>query len=144
MSDVSDDAGQPSNAGFLASFEVMMAILVTGAMKQAARYTGLAAAAATFLLKLFDSASGFCLNPARSLVSAVPSGHWDGFWIYFLAPPAGMVLAAFVHQRVLSLLCAKLVHDGSTRCIHCILHRIRRERAAPVCQPALAGPAGPA
>lgn len=122
----------PFIAEFLASFGVMSLILATGATLRAARYTGLAAVAATFLLGLFDvsASAGFSLNPARSLVSAVPSGHWDGFWIYLLAPPAGMFLAAFVNRRVLPLppmLCAKLVHDGSTRCIHCGFRPIRRE-----------------
>ncbi len=122
----------PFAAEFLASFGVMSLILATGATLRAARYTGLAAAAATFLLGLFDvsASAGFSLNPARSLVSAVPSGHWDGFWIYLVAPPAGMALAAFVNRRVVPLppmLCAKLVHDNSTRCIHCGFRPIRGE-----------------
>lgn len=41
-----------------------------------------------------------------------------------------MVPAAFVNRLVLPLppiLRAKLVHDGSTRCIHCGFRPIRRE-----------------
>ena len=77
------------------------------------------ATAASLVFSLFEvQASAFSLNPVRSLVPAVPSGHWDGGWILLLAPPAGMLLAAFVNRRVIPLppvLCAKLMHDGSTR-----------------------------
>lgn len=41
--------------------------------------------------------SGFGMNPARSLASAIPSGVWTSFWIYLLAPFTGMLLAAEVH-----------------------------------------------
>ena len=123
----------PFAAEFLASFAVMSLILATGGTARVARYTGLVDAGATFILSLFEvSASGFSLNPARSLVSAVPSGHWNGFWIYLVAPPAGMVLAAFVNGRVIPLppmMCAKLMHDGSTRCIHCGFRPIRQQVA---------------
>ena len=125
-------AALPFAAEFLALFAVMSLILATG-RHHAGRplHRPCVAAAATFLLGLFDvsASAGFSLNPARSLVSAVPSGHWDGFWIYLVAPPAGMALAAFVNRRVIPLppmLCAKLVHDSGTRCIHCGFRPIRR------------------
>ncbi len=38
--------------------------------------------------------SGFGMNPARSFASALPANIWTAFWIYFLAPFAGMLLAA--------------------------------------------------
>jgi aquaporin Z len=38
--------------------------------------------------------SGFGMNPARSLASAIPSGIWASFWIYLIIPFAGMLLAA--------------------------------------------------
>ena len=56
-----------------------------------------------------------------------------------MAPPAGMLLAAFVNRRVLPLppmLCAKLMHDGSTRCIHCGYRPIRRQAAGIALPPA--------
>jgi aquaporin Z len=38
--------------------------------------------------------SGFGMNPARSLASALPAGIWTAFWIYLIIPFAGMLLAA--------------------------------------------------
>jgi len=37
--------------------------------------------------------SGTSTNPARSLGPAVISGQWEGWWIYWLGPMAGMLLA---------------------------------------------------
>lgn len=130
----------PFLAEFLASFVVMSLILSMGGMIRIARYTGLAGAATSLVFSLFEvQATSFSLNPAHSLVSAVPSGHWDGVWIYLLAPPAGMLLAAFVNRRVVPLppmLCAKLMHDGSTRCIHCGFRPIRRTAPGTALPPA--------
>ena len=38
--------------------------------------------------------SGFGMNPARSLASALPAKTWTAFWIYIVIPFAGMLLAA--------------------------------------------------
>jgi aquaporin Z len=38
--------------------------------------------------------SGMSMNPARTLASAIPSGKWNAIWIYFTAPPLGMLAAA--------------------------------------------------
>ena len=38
--------------------------------------------------------SGFGMNPARSLASAIPANIWTAFWIYIVMPLAGMILAA--------------------------------------------------
>jgi aquaporin Z len=38
--------------------------------------------------------SGFGMNPARSLASALPAGIWTSFWIYLFVPFIGMLLAA--------------------------------------------------
>jgi aquaporin Z len=47
--------------------------------------------------------SGFGMNPARSLASALPADIWTAFWIYLFVPFAGMLLAAevflFVERR---------------------------------------------
>ena len=39
-----------------------------------------------------DEASS--MNPARTLASAVPSGVWTAIWVYFTAPPLGMLFGA--------------------------------------------------
>jgi aquaporin Z len=60
------------------------------------------------------------MNPARTLASAVPAQLWEFLWVYFTAPPLGMLLAAEVYLRgkgVRAVLCAKLHHDNPYRCI---------------------------
>ncbi len=140
-------AALPFMAEFLASFVVMSLVLSMGGAVRIARYTGLASAAASLVFSLFEvQATSFSLNPAHSLVSAVPSGHWDGVWIYLLAPPAGMLLAAFVNSQVVPLppmLCAKLMHDGSTRCIHCGFRPIRPQALGSALPPASVPPSAP-
>ncbi len=66
--------------------------------------------------------SGMSINPARTLGSAVVAGVYTSLWIYFLAPPLGMLLAAQLHglwRANTSRGCAKLSHDSSYRCIFC-------------------------
>jgi aquaporin Z len=66
--------------------------------------------------------SGMSMNPARSFASAVPGSLFDHLWIYFVAPPLGMWLAARLHSRWsrgANQGCAKVVHDPHVPCIHC-------------------------
>ena len=110
-------------AELLCAFLLMSLVLALGGLPRAMRFTGLAAGALIFLLIALEAPiSGFGLNPARSLASALPAGLWTAFWIYLLAPPLGMLAAAAL-SRALPLWrpmpCAKLIHDTATRCIHC-------------------------
>jgi aquaporin Z len=60
------------------------------------------------------------MNPARTFGSAFNARIWDSLWIYFTAPPLGMLLAAEVFLRLKgarSVLCAKLHHHNHQRCI---------------------------
>jgi len=60
------------------------------------------------------------MNPARSFAAALPAGAWSSLWIYLLAPPAGMLLAAqaYVARRgAAAVFCAKLDHGGPSLCI---------------------------
>jgi aquaporin Z len=64
--------------------------------------------------------SGMSMNPARSFASAVPARVWQALWIYFVAPPLGMLLAAEVYARrhgLAAVFCAKFHHDNRQRCI---------------------------
>ena len=53
---------------------------------------------ATYILS-FAPISGFSINPARSFGSAVFANVWTAIWIYFIAPPLGMLAAAEVYVR---------------------------------------------
>jgi aquaporin Z len=127
--DVRYVATLPGQVGPLGAFAAEIAItfvlmsVVLGASNTAglARLTGLFAGSlvATYIT-LEAPLSGMSMNPARSLASAVPAGTWPTLWIYFTAPPIGMLLAAelYVRRRGLaSVFCAKLHHDTSQRCI---------------------------
>jgi aquaporin Z len=59
------------------------------------------------------------MNPARSFGSALPARVWTGLWIYFVAPPLGMLLAGEFFLRKPKLACPKLHHQNSQRCIFC-------------------------
>lgn len=66
--------------------------------------------------------SGFGMNPARSAGSAVVAGTWTSWWIYLLAPPVAMLLAAEVHARLRggrAMACAKIHHSSKLSCIFC-------------------------
>jgi aquaporin Z len=85
------------------------------------RYAGLFAA---FLVMIYIAIeapiSGMSMNPARTFGSAVSAWNWTAIWIYFTAPPLGMMTAAefYVRSRgARSVLCAKLHHDNHERCI---------------------------
>jgi hypothetical protein len=66
------------------------------------------------------------MNPARTLGSALFARDWTALWIYFLAPPAGMLAAAEVYLRQRgreAVFCAKLHHQNRKRCIFCEARR---------------------
>ncbi len=110
-------------AEFAISFVLMSTVLAVGGSTKFSRFTGVFAGALIFLYICFEAPfSGFSMNPARTFASAAVSGSFQAFWIYVLAPPAGMLAAAYLNRSVAalpSIRCAKLIHDSSTRCIHC-------------------------
>jgi aquaporin Z len=103
------------------SFVLMTVILAASNTPRLARFTGLfgAACVATFIT-VEAPISGMSMNPARTFGSALLPNLWDTLWIYFIAPPVGMLLAAALHLRLrLPVGCAKLHHQNSKRCIFC-------------------------
>lgn len=110
-------------AEVLISFLLMTVILTASNNKRLARWTGLFAGLLVATYITFESPiSGMSMNPARTLGSAVGARVWTALWIYFTAPPLGMLLAAEIHQRVTrgrASACAKLHHDNKQRCIFC-------------------------
>src|SRR5262249_53439320 len=103
------------------SFILMMVVLVISNMRKLAPFTGLFAGACIAAFITFEAPiSGMSMNPARSFGSAFLPHLWDSLWIYFVAPPAGMLLAAALYVRLKSQPgCAKLHHENSHRCIFC-------------------------
>jgi aquaporin Z len=101
------------------AFTLMMTVLTANASVRLMRWTGVYAGLLVAVYIAIEApVSGMSLNPARSVASALPSGLWQGIWIYLTAPPLGMLLAAELHQRRDGWTpCAKLHHDRSSRCI---------------------------
>ena len=86
------------------SFVLMTTVLVTSNSVRFARLTPVAVA---ILVALFiageNPVSGMSMNPARTFASAVVAGNWNGWWIYFTAPPLAMIAAAELFVRVRGL-----------------------------------------
>jgi aquaporin Z len=103
------------------TFLLMTVVLTVSNVPRWNRFTGVAAGACVALFITFEAPlSGMSMNPARTFGSAVASMRWDAIWIYFVAPPLGMLLAAEVRIRARglgSVLCAKLHHENDHRCI---------------------------
>jgi aquaporin Z len=103
------------------TFLLMMVVLHVSNSAALARFTGLAAGAlVTLYITVEAPISGMSMNPARSFASALPAGAWDAFWIYLVAPPLGMLVAAevYAHRRGnRAVYCAKLHHHRVGRCI---------------------------
>ena len=103
------------------SFILMSVVLAVSNTKRLARWTGIFAGAlvATYIT-IESPISGMSMNPARTFSSAVGAHIWMSLWIYFVAPPLGMLLAAEVHRQLnagRTIVCAKLHHHNHQRCI---------------------------
>ena len=127
-----------SAAAFLAevaiAFVLMTVVLAFSNAPRWNRYTGLAAGTCVALFIAFEAPlSGMSMNPARSLGSAVSAMTWGSLWIYFVAPPIGMLLAAEARVRLshrAPILCAKLHHENDEPCIFRCAYPVCGPRAA--------------
>ncbi len=110
-------------AELVITFILMLVILSVSNRPNMARYTGLCAGVLLALYILVESPlSGTSMNPARTLASGVPAGIFTAMWVYFTAPPLGMLLAAQVYRAIQgrhAVHCAKLHHQNNRRCIFC-------------------------
>jgi len=109
------------------SFVLMSVILRVSNHQRFARYTGLCAGLlVACFITLEGPLSGMSMNPARTLGSALFARDWTALWIYFVAPPAGMLAAAELYLRQRgsgAVFCAKLHHQNGKRCIFCEARR---------------------
>lgn len=108
-------------AEFVISFGLMSVVLVVSNTDGLARFTGLfAGALVAIYISVEAPLSGMSMNPARTFGSALPARLWTALWVYFTAPPLGMLLAAEVYLRLKGahgVICAKLHHHNPKRCI---------------------------
>jgi aquaporin Z len=102
---------------------LMTVVLIASNHAKAARFTGVFAGllVATFIT-IEAPLSGMSMNPARTVGSGFWAHDWTAVWIYFTAPPLGMLLAAELYLRRFGrdrIFCAKLHHQNGKRCIFC-------------------------
>ena len=128
-------------AELIISFVLMTAVLNASNSPRLARFTGVVAGALVATFISFEAPlSGMSMNPARTLGSALPARIWDALWIYFTAPPLGMLLASEVYVRTRglgSVICAKLHHHNNKRCIFNCGYALRNVSAS------MSGPMNP-
>jgi aquaporin Z len=111
-------------AELIISFFLMTLILFVSNSKSFPSLTGILAGflIATYIV-LEAPLSGMSMNPARTLGSALSSHVWSEWWVYFTAPPIGMLAAAELYSQLRGasgVICAKLHHQNNRRCIfHC-------------------------
>lgn len=98
------------------SFVMMLVVLTTSSHARAARFTGvMAALLIACFITIEAPLSGMSMNPARTLGPDLVGDMFQGLWIYFVAPPIGMLAAAEVVTRLgrrHAIRCAKLYHDS--------------------------------
>ena len=117
------------------SFLLMAVVLRVSNVPATNRYTGLFAGALVGIYITIEApVSGMSMNPARTFASALPGQLWMWMWIYFIAPPLGMLLAAEAYLRLKGagkVYCAKFHHENDKRCIfRCRYGDAVREAAA--------------
>jgi aquaporin Z len=105
----------------LITFLLMWVILIVSNHPRRAHLTGLCAGLLVALYIAVEAPlSGMSMNPARTLGSAVFAGDWTALWVYFTAPPLGMLAAAELYLRRRgrdAVFCAKLCH--AEPCLFC-------------------------
>ncbi|HEY8945363.1 MAG TPA: aquaporin [Polyangiaceae bacterium] len=110
-------------AELVISFALAAAVLRSANDSRTREWTGVCAAVLIALYITFEAPfSGMSMNPARTLGSALFAGRFDGIWVYFVAPPLGMLLAAELHVRAgrkREVFCAKLQHGGDSCIFRC-------------------------
>jgi aquaporin Z len=128
-------------AELVISFLLMSVILTVSNHQRFARFTGICAGLLVALYITFEAPlSGMSMNPARTLGSAVFARSWTALWVYFAAPPLGMLAAAEVYLRLRgrqAIFCAKLHHQNDQPCIFCESRRAAASRETFSSQPAL-------
>jgi aquaporin Z len=122
-------AGVPAAfaAEVVITFVLMSVILRVSNHPTRAHLTGLCAGALVAVYITVEAPlSGMSMNPARTLGSALFARDWTALWVYFTAPPLGMLLAAELYVRRrgnAAVFCAKLHHRNAQRCIFCEARR---------------------
>lgn len=103
------------------SFLLALTVLFVSNHRRLSRFTPyFSASLVAAYITLEAPFSGMSMNPARTLASAILPHAFRAIWIYFVAPPIGMLLASELYLRLRSqsqVYCAKFHHHNSAPCI---------------------------
>lgn len=108
-------------AELVISFTTFSVLLRVASRPATMRLAGLAAGVLVMVnITVEAPLSGMSMNPARTFGPALLAGQFDALWIYFLAPPLGMLLAAEWFRRgSRPAPCPRLNHTSGVPCIFC-------------------------
>jgi aquaporin Z len=115
-------AGPAFLAEALLTFVLFSTVVRVANSPRWSRWAGLCAALLLVLYITVEAPiSGMSLNPARTLGSAAAAMDARALWVYFIAPPLGMLLAAelFRRRRDGRPFCARLQPGSPVRCLFC-------------------------
>jgi len=88
-------------AEFIISFVLMFVVLIFIGSKRLEKYAAIVTGVLIALYLIVELPfSGMSLNPARSFAAAFAANEWEHLWIYFVAPPAAMLLATEIFKWV--------------------------------------------
>ena len=114
-------AGVAFAAEALITFLLMTVVLNASNSPRLSRWTGLFAGLLVMAyISVEQPFSGMSMNPARTFSSAFAARMWTALWVYFTAPPLGMLAAAELYKRTRGIgrvYCAKYHHRNTQRCI---------------------------
>jgi aquaporin Z len=87
-------------AEFIISFVLMLVVLIVISSRRLEKYAAIVTGVLIALYLIFELPfSGMSLNPARSFAASLAANKWEHLWIYFVAPPLAMLLAAEIYAR---------------------------------------------
>ena len=120
-------------AEMLISAGIMATVLFATNQPKLMNVTGILIGCLLVMYITFEAPfSGMSMNPARTVGSAVVANIWTGWWLYFLAPVIGMLVAAEIYLWTKgkdAVHCAKLHHTTDVRCIFkCGMHAMMEKQ----------------
>jgi aquaporin Z len=87
-------------AEFIISFIMMLVLLFAISSKRFEKKVALISGMLLGLYLVFETPfSGMSLNPARSFAGALAANEWKHLWVYFVAPPFAMLIAAEIFEQ---------------------------------------------
>ncbi len=95
------DSTEAFVAEFSISFVLMFVVLIVISSKKLEKYAAPASGVLIALYLIFELPfSGMSMNPPRSFAASLAANEWERLWIYFIALPLAMLLAAEIYVRI--------------------------------------------